>query len=282
MDSTKIIWRIGAAYPPPGEHVLRFPFSFPIPADVPPSMHEVSRHKASITYKLDLRGERNTTFGFDMHVERKLIVVPPDLNIGGLRSSSGDLVRMERMEISRSIFKHGKGHVEMKLNIPGQNHRPFPIDARLPFTVTVSTFSVPVYETSDPENDKDALCPSIDIAALHLLLRVRLKRYTTLRVRGVLHTMQQNLRSHRILPNFLEKNTLDVDVGPKEWVACTGDQKLRGKGHWKQEFVFRSSLTLTPLLATPTFKHMLIDVSVRMTFSIISCGDLFFMHTVCA
>jgi hypothetical protein len=153
----------------------------------------------------------------------------------------------------------------MKLNIPGQNHRPFPIDTRLPFVVVVSTFSVPVYETSDPETDKDALCPSIDIAALHLLLRVRLKRYTTLRVRGALTTKQQNISSHRLLSNFQDKDALDVDIGPKEWVAYIGDdQKHRGKGHWKQQFVFRSSLTLSSQLATPTFKHALIDVNVSI------------------
>jgi len=160
------------------------------------------------------------------------------------------------------MFKHGKGHVDMKLNIPGQNHGPFPIDTRLPFTVVVSTFSVPVYETSDPETDKDALCPSIDITALHLLLRVRLKRYTTLRVHGALTTRQQNIRSHRLLSNFQDKDTLDVDIGPKEWVAYIGDdEKLRGKGHWKQQFIFRSSLMLSSQLATPTFKHALVDVN---------------------
>jgi hypothetical protein len=157
----------------------------------------------------------------------------------------------------------------MKLSIPGQNHRPFPMNAKLPFTVTVSTFSIPVYATSDPETDKDALCPSIDTAALHLLLRLKLKRYTTIRVRGALSTRQQAIGSYHALPNFQQKDTLDVDVGPKEWVAYTGDdQKLNGKGHWKQQFIFRSSIVLSSQLATPTFKHTLIDVSVRiMLFS---------------
>jgi hypothetical protein len=228
-------------------------------------MHEEGRHQASIIYKLDLRGERSVTFGFDMHIERRLNVIPPNLNIRLHPRSDGDLVRMGRMDISRSMFKHGKGHVDMKLNIPGQNHRPFPIDTGLPFTVVVSTFSVPVYETSDPETDKDALCPSVDIAALHLLLRVRLKRYTTLRVRGALTTKQQNIRSHRLLSNFQDKDTLDVDIGPKEWVAYIGDdEKFRGKGHWKQQFIFRSSLILSSQLATPTFKHTLVDVNVRI------------------
>lgn len=262
-DVELMLWRIGAAYPPPGEHVLRFPFSVSIPANVPPSMHEVGRHQASITYKLVLRGERSVTFGFDVHIERKLNVIPPDLNIDKLHptGSGGDLVRVGRLDISRSMFKHGKGHVDVKLDIPGQNHCPFPIDTRLPFTVVVSTFSVPVYETSDPETDKDALCPSINIAALHLLLRVKLKRYTTLRVRRPLITKQRNIRSHHLLSNFQDKDTLNVDIGPKEWVACIGDDKeLRGKGHWKQQFVFRSSLRLSSQLATPTFKHTLVDV----------------------
>ena len=52
-------------------------------------MHEQGRHLASIVYKLDLRGERNATFGFDIQIKRKLIVIPPNLNIGRLRSAGG-------------------------------------------------------------------------------------------------------------------------------------------------------------------------------------------------
>jgi len=253
------VWRIGAAFPPPGEHVLRFPFSFPLPANSPPSMREeVGSRLASIEYKLDLCGERNVTFGFDMHIERWVKVIPPST----LRPTGGrDLVRTGGVDISRSVFKRGKGHVEMTLSIPGHSHRLFPMDTKIPFTVTVSTFSVPVYATSDPETDKDALFPTIDVAMLHLLLRLGLKRYTTLRVRGLFSATEQTMSSHRALPNFQQKDKLNVDVGPKEWVACTGDQKLRGKGHWKQQFVFRSSMTLSSQLATSTFKHTLIDVS---------------------
>ena len=280
-----MLWRIGSAYPPPGEHVLRFPFSFPIPPDVPPSMKEEGRHLASITYTLYLCAERNVTFGFDIHIERSLIVVPPDLNTSRFRSRrGGDLVRMGRMELSRSIFNHGKGHFEVKLNIPGQKHRPFPIGSKVPFTVTVSTFSVPVYENSDPRTDKDALCPSIDMAALHLLLRLKLKRYTALRVRGALSTKEQTVSSQWTLPNFQQKGTLNVDVGPKVWVACTGDdQKLNGKGHWKQQFIFHSSISLTSQLVTPTFKHRLIDVSVRIIlFLCINVTAYRFVQVVCA
>jgi len=150
----------------------------------------------------------------------------------------------------------------VKLNIPGHNHRPFPIDVRIPFTVTVTTFSIPVCATSGPEIDKDALCPSIDATALHLLLRLGLKRYTTLRVRGASSTKEQTTSSNRALPNFQQKDKLNVQVGPKEWVACTEDDlKLRGKGHWKQQFVFHSSIKLSSRHTTPTFKYTLVDVS---------------------
>jgi hypothetical protein len=229
-------------------------------------MEEEGTHLANITYKLDLRGERSVTFGFDIRIERWVHVIPPTLNIGRLRSTSGqDLVRVGRVDIGRSIFKHGKGYVEMKLTIPGQNHRPFPLDTKLPFTVTVTTFSVPVCADSDPHTDKDALCPLIDVAALHLLLRLGFKRYTTLRVRDFLSVKQRNMTSYRVLPNFQQRDALDVNTGSKEWVAYVGDdQKLKGKGHWKQEFIFTSSITLSSEFATPTFRHLLIDVNVRV------------------
>ena len=121
-DRTIQLWRIGAAFPPLGEHVLRFPFSFPLPANSPPSMREqAGRHLAKIVYKLDLRGERNISFGFDMHIERCVQVVPPSPNIGTLRPTGGrDPVRMGGVDISRSVFKRGKGRVETKLSIPSQ------------------------------------------------------------------------------------------------------------------------------------------------------------------
>jgi hypothetical protein len=152
----------------------------------------------------------------------------------------------------------------MILNVHGQHHRSFSIDSLIPFTVSVSTLSVPVDATSDPETDKDALCPSIDTAALHLLLRLKLKRYTTLRVRGIFTTTEQRMSSQQTLSNFQQRDTFGVDIGPKEWVQCTeDDQRLKGKGRWEQHFVFRSSLMLSSQLATPTFEHELIDVSVR-------------------
>jgi len=70
------------------------------------------------------------------------------------------------------------------------------------------------------------------------------------------------MTSYHVLPNFQQKDALDADIGPKEWVAYNGDdQKLRGKGHWKQRFVFKSSIILSSPFATPTFKHLLIDVN---------------------
>ena len=184
------------------------------------------------------------------------------------------------------MFKHSKGRVEMILTVPGHRDRAFPINSVIPFTVVVSTFSVPVYATADPETDKDALCPSIDIAALHLLLRLRLKCYTNLRTHGIISMTEQSMTSHRDLSNFRQKHALDVDIGPKEWVECGDNEpKLRGKGRWKQELVFRSNLTLSPQLATPTFKHTLVDVRVRTTPSscrLLFCDCMSIIRTVCA
>ena len=63
---------------------------------------QAGRHLAKIVYKLDLRGERNISFGFDMHSERCVQVVPPSPNIGTLRPTGGrDPVRMGGVDISR-------------------------------------------------------------------------------------------------------------------------------------------------------------------------------------
>lgn len=172
----------------------------------------------------------------------------------------------------RSLFKYGKGLVNVEICFPTIGDGPFQINTKIPFVVTVKTFSIPVYPMTDPETDKEARFPSIDISALHSLLRLRVKRYTTLRVRGVIFSKQETLRSHHALLGNLDKQVaLNVDIGPKEWVLYSGDdQKLRGKGHWTQKLVFHSSMIFSSDSTIPTFTSTLVDVRVCVFCTIVT------------
>lgn len=166
----------------------------------------------------------------------------------------------------RSLFKNDKGLVKMEIRFPTIGDGAFPMDTTIPFDIVVRTFSIPVYPMTDPSIDKDAGFPSIDISALHSLLRLRVKRYTTLRVRDLIFTKQETLRSHRVLLGDLDKpDELNIDIEPKQWVLYSGDdQKLRGKGHWIQKLTFHSSMILSSGAVIPTFSSTLVDVRVRV------------------
>lgn len=104
-----------------------------------------------------------------------------------LVSNGQDLNKVGGLRVRRLMFKHGNGHVKAGMCIPGLgDQQKFLIDSKIPFPVTVTTSSVPVYTHADPETDKGVLSPTIDVNSLDDLLRLQLKRYVVLRFRGLL------------------------------------------------------------------------------------------------
>lgn len=248
-------------------------FSFPLPPNAPSSIEAIGlNHRGSVKYKLELCGKRKVSFGFDYSALRRPIVLPPGLYVEAAPPRvPKDLIHATTKEMRRSILNSSKGRVKLEICIPGLCDRPLRMHQKHPFTVTVTTFSIPVYEMVDPETNKEALFPSINLEALQLLLRLKLKRYTTVRVAGPWGGVdQETINDHEVasLGNLHKREGLQVDVGPKEWEACTSndvaiDGKLKGKGRWRQQLKFKSTFTLSEQFATPTFAHQLINVNVR-------------------
>ena len=79
------IWRKGAAYPAPGDNVLKLPFSFELPPRLPPSSHyQTANEFATVAYSLKIVGVR-PGLHFNKRIVRPIPVLP--WNVGGAELS---------------------------------------------------------------------------------------------------------------------------------------------------------------------------------------------------
>ena len=75
INETNSLWTKGAAYPPPGEHVLKLPFCFTLPSWLKPSCEFSHSKKGSIAYAVRVVGRR-TGLHFNKTIVRPLPVLP--------------------------------------------------------------------------------------------------------------------------------------------------------------------------------------------------------------
>lgn len=77
MDYSKPLWRRGDAYPPPDSDLLTLPWEIPLLQDMPPTFYaHAGNSRMSITYTLDVIGNRPGLFKFDRDIKRMLTVHP--------------------------------------------------------------------------------------------------------------------------------------------------------------------------------------------------------------
>ena len=279
----KILWRCGSTTHHPDEQgIISLPFSFALPASVLPSIeaaHDFSE-ECHIRYKLEATAVRHIHIhhaGREIKARKHLTVIPPGLNVNSRSTiASEDLVASAHsQDIRRSLRHHGAGHVEMDICLPGYKDRSLPLLQDIPFTVTITTFSVPTYPHIDPTSNKEALFPSfVPGDSEKHSVRLRLTRHTTIRVRcGTLPVEDSFVDPElTLLSDVNESEGLDVDVGEKKWVAYEGPNgKDRGKGSWVRSFVLRGSFRLLEEYASPTFRSQLIDVEVGLSPQSLVC-----------
>lgn len=78
INKDETLWRLGDILPPEGSHMLDFPFAFQLPSDLPASYHiNVFDTKATISYSIEVVGERSGTFVCNRRIGGGFIVVPP-------------------------------------------------------------------------------------------------------------------------------------------------------------------------------------------------------------
>lgn len=262
-----LLWETRGAQPHLlGTQILQIPFSISLPQDTLPSgTYGKDIGPITISYMITLRAERKMPLGTSNITIKRKVIVPPDSTRG--LTTNWERCADLRREVSTHVTRDpvdSKGVIHMHVNFPKQD-RPFPMNTQIPFTVTVTTFSIPVTYTANSEaaRDVDALSPSIKIANLHQLLRLKLFRQTTVRVAESGRSKDKTFEC-AVLGNLDERDNLDVDVGSREWVQYPSEPRLVGKGRWVQQFRFRSHFKLTSHFATPTINSESFSINVRL------------------
>lgn len=123
--------------------------------------------------QVTLIGKRRGPFS-DNIVIRCQVSIPPAL-FNQLLLSTGTGGKIFQETNADVIGDAGIGTINMCLCIPGQD-RPFPLGTDIPFTIGLTTASVPVsyIPNSDTANDFDALTPMVEFALLHWVLHLQL------------------------------------------------------------------------------------------------------------
>ncbi|KZP13223.1 hypothetical protein FIBSPDRAFT_936482 [Athelia psychrophila] len=258
------IWEEGNVQSLPGTDTLELPFSIPLPPNTPPSTKRRGNLTPfNVSYHLTLHVMRKRP-RYDVDIQREIIILP-SLTRAARESSinwgtGGDLIRENSFHFSRGKYK---GAMHMRICLAGQD-RPFPLDAQkpFPFSVTFTTFSLPVEKTINPKSGRDspALTPTVKPQDRGALLRLKLLRRTT-----VLGDQSKTYRDVCATLGKLEDAALVLDrVGKQEWIQYP---ELEGKGRWVQQFVFRSDFELASKTVIPSFKSKYFNVSYELELS---------------
>ncbi|TFK83755.1 hypothetical protein K466DRAFT_497860 [Polyporus arcularius HHB13444] len=256
VRSSLDLWMPGAAYPPPGTDILRLPFRFRIPENVPPSFHYRSWDKsACVLYELVVVGVRPGTFQFNRRLRIPRAVVPKDAfgarlrqNIGAVGWRKGE--RTERMR--KGLWgEYSTAHVELLYpDIPA-----LPLFTDIPFIINVTTTTAPLTRAQAdalPEN-KPIFPPP---PAIHSEINFRLMRITRIRA------TRFGAENAEDVAYFLGANTIpsklavETDLPPKEWVVVQSSGGGEEKGVWVQRARFQTSVTLSvpPTFLCPTIE----------------------------
>ncbi|KAH9939407.1 uncharacterized protein BXZ73DRAFT_43774 [Epithele typhae] len=271
------LWTRGSAYPEPGSDVLPVPFSFKLPAQLPPSFHHRSVGcDATVRYSVTAVGVRRGI----LHVNKRqcvpLTVVPTDAVGASIKrdnATHGWTSYSKDERIRRGLWG-AYSNVSVRLSIP---HIPvLPIASTIPYTITVTTTTPPLTRAQAAARP---LFPPIphDPDALEFKLRrhmfVRAGTHKTRPTADAAHFLgaaaqRAASRGEPTRPPV----SRNVDGG--QWLPAAADgseKKGRAedeKGMWVQRAVFEStfSIDVAPSFAIDNFIVCSYELVVRVPF----------------
>ena len=86
VNEEQSLWTKGSAYPPAESDVLRIPFQFRLPENLPPSFHyDGIGKRASVLYSVKATGARPGLLKFDKQIAKPIAIVPKDDIAAALR-----------------------------------------------------------------------------------------------------------------------------------------------------------------------------------------------------
>ncbi|KAI0360021.1 hypothetical protein OH77DRAFT_1493480 [Trametes cingulata] len=242
------LWARGRSPPPPeGDHILRIPFSIPLPPDAPPSFgFESYMNVAYVRYAVEVTGVRTGTFAIDRTIKVPVVVVAPDPLGAALRAElkigwQGDWGRIKAEEKIRKMPWGDYSTVKMELLVPHLDT--IPLFTAVPYSIIITTLSAPTKRKGQAQPAKD-IFPPVPRSASEIDFELR--RHVDLQTPYFPSNPEEHVadiisKAHAPVP------PVDVEITDYIWVPEAGKED---KGCWMQEATFHSSMNLR---YTPTF-----------------------------
>ncbi|KAI0075017.1 hypothetical protein K474DRAFT_1676667 [Panus rudis PR-1116 ss-1] len=259
------LWQKGTAYPAPGEHILRLPFAFNLPPNLPPSFkYHTVNGEGVVSYVLEVIGERSGSLSSNRRITCPVRVVPHD-PVGAYHrqcmqqgwSGSWSSYREEAR-----VRKHpwaGQATISVEFQVPAMTV--IPLSTPIPFTVTLRTLSAPT--TRKEDKSKDSIWPLPPRKAKDVELW--LNRHVYLPAPGI-DESQDHIslgglgHSHPHSPTSSNSSSASSSEdeseksGHVEILHCEPEwvpyNDAMGKGAWKAEAIIRSAFVVN---STPSF-----------------------------
>lgn len=150
-----LLWTQGGQFPPPGSHVLTFPFTFSLPENLPPSFHcSLPKGAAAISYSIEVVGHRPGLWTRKQRIGALFTVVPAATpaqvraRVQLAAGATGPIrERVTRKQIRQGVWG-AYSTVEAKITVP--KPASFPIGTPIPFELLVTTRTKEIKQTETP------------------------------------------------------------------------------------------------------------------------------------
>ncbi|KAJ7503089.1 hypothetical protein B0H11DRAFT_1711894 [Mycena galericulata] len=271
INSTKLLWERGMAFPEPGSHVLSLPFQFELPANIPPSFHlSVHDREATISYAIDVLGTRPGRLRKNRRIQQVFTVLPA--------ASPAQLLVKKTLKQGwggpwKTVFfeqkvRHGiwgdYGHARAEASkTPASVRIPdlpsFPCATAVPIQFRVETRTKPMSYTDPPEDKHRKLFPAPPTQSAEVKLIFHRE--------AIIRTSRKNGRAKdgfRIHGGLGDPASASVksEIQDPEWIP---DHEKKGRGVWKRAVRFETTVSLP---FAPTFTTETIDCKYSLRFTV--------------
>lgn len=256
VQSDLTLWTQGAASREARSHVLSCPFRFQLPKNLPPSFYGFAHCSGTISYWLEVVGDRPGLFRSDRRIRRHISVLPAAsqdqlIVTKALRQGwMGQWRNFNQSDKLRTGLWGDYSHAHAILSLPDLPS--FPIATPIPFSLHITTETKTVKRSERPEEKPGKpLFPAPPTGLSQL--KLGLHRETTVRVRGKCLELEDNfdlqaIRDIRDTEKVKQARSVPVQavVDEPEWVP----KDAKDRGIWKRTVHFNSTLTFP---YAPTF-----------------------------
>ncbi|KAJ7655367.1 hypothetical protein B0H17DRAFT_1099100 [Mycena rosella] len=253
------LWSQGIAFPEPGSHILSCSFQFLLPESLPPSFHCWGWHRnATISYSLEVVGERVGFFRMNRRIRRPLSVIPAASQSQLLAKESlkqgwngpwRDYICQEQ-KLRQGIWGD-YSHARVKLKMPTMSS--FPIATAIPFGLHIETKTKTMHISDSPvDKHGKPLFPALP--ALSSDVKLALHRRTEIRVRNRTRQVEDIFDLKGSLGDVTRVASVRQVVDEPEWIPTPGTTDEKGRGIWRRAVHFESEVSIpyAPTCSTET------------------------------